>query len=268
MAISRITVAALVLSTATLAARQQSDIFTTLGTTRDLGHSGIVASFTTGNLAMIGERAVFRAASPEMRVTLVRGLIAAARAYADTADFAMRYTRFRESQRPQREAMPLTGDEALAAQKKQLEEVIREAEQMAAELPPEQREKLAHNIEYTRKQLADLNSDPEHRAAVDKAVKESARLAEAEFVKRETAFDIEYPADPKRLIARRLRAFLELSATVDFNAQLVERDKRLRFADPDLEARPREWKMLFRAGKPAVDAARAAAQDWLNALGV
>jgi hypothetical protein len=48
----------------------------------------------------------------------------------------------------------------------------------------------------------------------------------------------------------------------------VERDKRMRFVDEDLETKPREWKMLFRAGKPAVDAARAAAEEWLKALGV
>jgi hypothetical protein len=38
------------------------------------------------------------------------------------------------------------------------------------------------------------------------------------------------------------------------------------FADPALEARPKEWKMCFRAGKPATDAARAFAQKWLNDL--
>jgi len=38
------------------------------------------------------------------------------------------------------------------------------------------------------------------------------------------------------------------------------------FADAALEARPAEWKMAFRAGKPATDAARAFAQKWLADL--
>src|SRR5262245_54350913 len=108
----------------TALAAQQGDVFQTLGTTSDQGQSAIVASFATGNLAIIGDRSVFRAASPELRATMVRGVIAAARAYSESADFAMRYSRFRESQRPERENIPRNGEEALAAQKKQLEEVI------------------------------------------------------------------------------------------------------------------------------------------------
>jgi hypothetical protein len=38
------------------------------------------------------------------------------------------------------------------------------------------------------------------------------------------------------------------------------------FADPAVEAKPSEWKMCFRAGKPATEAARAFAQKWLNDL--
>ena len=38
------------------------------------------------------------------------------------------------------------------------------------------------------------------------------------------------------------------------------------FADAALEAKPAEWKMAFRAGKPATDAARAFAQKWLADL--
>lgn len=267
MEFTRLVVAALAVSVATLAA-QPNDIFSTLGTTSDLGHSAIVASFATGNVSLVGERSVFKAASPELRATIVRGVIAAARAYAGTADFAMRYTRFRESQRPEREVVPQNGEEALAAQKKQLEDVIRQAEKAAESLPPDAREKLAHNISYTRQQLELLNEDAEHRAAVDKAARENAREVEAEFLRRDAEYAAEYPADPKLLIARRLRAFLELSATVDFSARLVEKEKRMRFLDPALEAKPREWKMLFRAGKPAIDAARAAAEEWLTALGV
>jgi hypothetical protein len=255
------------LSAASLTA-QQSDVFRTLGTTSNEGENSIVSSFTSGTVALIGERSVFKTASSELRATLVRGVVAAARAYTNTADFATRYARFRESQRPEREAVPQTGDEALAAQQKQLEEVIRQAQTTAADLPPEARQQLAQNIAEMQKQLAELNADPKHRAAVDAAVKEAAREADAIHAHRNAEFEVEYPADPKRLIAHRLREFLELSATVDFSAALVEKDKRMRFADSTLEAKPREWKMLYRAGKPAVEAARAAAEEWLKALGV
>lgn len=268
MGLTRTLAAAIVvLGTAGVAAKQD-DIFRTLGTTSDQAESSIFGSFTSGAIALIGERAVFKAATAETRATLVGGVIAAARAYAGTADFATRYALFRELQRPQREVLPQTGDEALAAQQKQLEEVVREAQKTAESLPAEARQQLADNIAEMKKQLAELNADPEHRAAVDAVVRESAREAEANYVRQDAEFEVEYPEDARQLIARRLRAFLDLSATIDFSAALVEKDKKMRFADPVLEARSREWKMLYRAGKPAVDAARAAAEAWLKALGV
>lgn len=268
MGLTKTLAAVLVALSAMSLAAQQSDVFRTLGTTSNEGENSIVASFTSGAVAIIGERSVFKNASPEVRATLVRSVVAAARAYTGTADFATRYARFREAQRPERESVPQSGDEALAAQQKQLEEVIKQAQKAAEDLPPEARQQLAENIAEMKKQLAELNADPEHRAAVDAAVKEGAREAEATYARQDAEFEVEYPADTKRLIARRLREFLELSATVDFSARLVEKDKKMRFADTALEAKPREWKMLYRAGKPAVDAARAAAEEWLKALGV
>ena len=75
-----------------------------------------------------------------------------------------------------------------------------------------------------------------------------------------------YPAGPRAPVALRLRKFLDLSRDVAYDAQIVEKGGKRVFADPALEARAPEWKMCFRAGKPATDAARAFAQKWLNDL--
>ena len=75
-----------------------------------------------------------------------------------------------------------------------------------------------------------------------------------------------WPTDHRVLVANRLRHFLDVSKDVAYDAQLVDKYGAKRFADPALEAKPKEWKMCFRAGKPATDAARAFAQKWLNDL--
>jgi hypothetical protein len=77
----------------------------------------------------------------------------------------------------------------------------------------------------------------------------------------------EYPEDPKPVIARRLREFLQLSADVDFSAKLLTQDGRSTFENPAYQAKPSQWKMCFRAGKDATAAARAAVQSWLTELG-
>ena len=79
-------------------------------------------------------------------------------------------------------------------------------------------------------------------------------------------FEKVIPLDPRVLIASRLRRFLDLSRDIDYSAKLVERDKKMRFADPALESKPRDWKLCFRAGKAATDTARAFAQKWLSDL--
>jgi len=71
-----------------------------------------------------------------------------------------------------------------------------------------------------------------------------------------------YPSDAKALIKQRLTEFLEVSATVDFTAQL----NGSVFANPRYEAKSGQWKMCFRAGKEVVAAAREEAQAWLKEL--
>lgn len=248
-------------------AHAQTDLLRALGLTTDDAHEGIFNSVANGAIALIGKADAFRNASAEQRALLARAAIALARAYTGTADFARRYAEFREGQRPERDQVAQTGDEAAADQQKEMENAIREAQQAAASLPPDLRKQMEAQIAEMKKQFAAQAADPEMKKARDAAVPEMARQADADYKERLAQFEKDYPADAKQLIARRLRAFLDVSATVDFSAKLVEKDKKMRFADPALEAKPSEWKLLYRAGKPAVDAARAAAQEWLKALG-
>ena len=76
-----------------------------------------------------------------------------------------------------------------------------------------------------------------------------------------------YPADPKMMIANRLRAFLELSKDIPYSAELASGvGESMRFADPQLEAKPSQWKRCYRAGKEPVEAARELATTWLKQL--
>lgn len=71
-----------------------------------------------------------------------------------------------------------------------------------------------------------------------------------------------YPADPNKLIKKRLEEFLEVSGSVDFDARLNGR----MFANPEYESKSDKWKMCYRAGKEVVAAARDEAQKWLKEL--
>jgi hypothetical protein len=72
--------------------------------------------------------------------------------------------------------------------------------------------------------------------------------------------------DPNVTLKRRLQSFLDATADVDFAAALKGEGSSRRFVDKQYEAKPPEWKMCFRAGKEASDAARSFAKGWIEEL--
>ena len=72
--------------------------------------------------------------------------------------------------------------------------------------------------------------------------------------------------DYKSIIAKQLKQFLDLSATVDFTAQTELKGNKLVFVNPVYEAKSPAWKLCFRSGREAVTGARKFAQQWLNEL--
>lgn len=97
------------------------------------------------------------------------------------------------------------------------------------------------------------------RALADKAIeKAQGRTASGDS----DALD----KNPNVTLKRRLEQFLELSADVNFAAETTGEGPARRFVKPEDEAKPREWKMCFRAGPEATAAARAFAKEWLAEL--
>jgi Sec-independent protein translocase protein TatA len=75
-----------------------------------------------------------------------------------------------------------------------------------------------------------------------------------------------YPADSRALIKKRINDFLAASADVDFSAKLEPRGDMMIFAREEYEEKSPEWKLCYRAGKEATEAARAFARNWLTEL--
>ena len=248
----------------------QSDVVATLGSNITEAHDAIFSSFSGGFVEIVGARDVFKTAGPQARAAMVTAVIGFARAYTGTADFARRYAEFREQQKPEIGAAGPESADALNDQmRKSIEAAIAGMEKTAKAMPQMKKEFDAQIAEM-RKQLAEMGKDKEANAQMDEALKQGAEHRVLAHKQQLAEWEKEYPADPKPFIARRLREFLALSATVDFNAKVSKRgagDPALKFDNPAYESKDAQWKYLYRAGKPAVDAARAGAQEWLKAIG-
>ncbi len=75
-----------------------------------------------------------------------------------------------------------------------------------------------------------------------------------------------YPTDHRQFIKIRLNQFLEVTADIRFEAQLVEKNGKKYFRDQQFENKGNQWKMAFRAGKGVVEPARTFVKQWLEEI--
>jgi hypothetical protein len=134
-------------------------------------------------------------------------------------------------------------------------------------MPADMQKSMKPVLDQGQKQLKDYQN-PNYKlwpilAANDVRENES----KTEQYKREIArWEKEHPADSKEIVKQRLQKFLDLTADVDYNAELKEKYNKKVFANPDYERKPQEWKMAFRAGKEVTETARVFVQQWLSEL--
>lgn len=252
-----------------LAAAAQSEILAKLRASESDANDRIFGAVSGAYFSPAGDPGVFKAATPEGRAIMVKAVMALARAYTGSADFAARYKETRENEKPSPPEPTPTGAQLREQQRKGMEEAIANATRTAKDMPAMKKDLDAMVVEF-RKQMAEIGKDPAMNALVDEGQKAQAAAAAEKYKEDLLAWEKSWPLDPKRLVASRLREFLELAASVDFAAktQVDGSDKKSHFVNDAYESKDSRWKLLFRAGKPAVDAARDAAQEWLKALGV
>ena len=241
------------------------DHLASLGITAGRAREAVFDSFVADTISLAGANDVFKAASTATRVAMVNFALTLARTFVETDDFKRRYADHREANGPDPLPEEPTVDAILAKQRAGFEEQVTEMRKLFDQITPEQRATLEAGWKEMRQQLADLETGP-RRAELDQALREQRADQLRTHAAAVTQLDTVWPADPRALVANRLRHFLEVSSDVAYDARLIDKEGQKVFADAALEAKPREWKLCFRAGKPATDAARGFAQKWLGDL--
>lgn len=238
-----------------------------LGITEGRAREAVFDSFMAGAVSIAGKTEVFTAAAPQARVAMVNAATMLARAFAESDEFKRRYADHREANGPDPLPAELTADQVLAKQRAGFEQQVEALRKqfVGDAITPEQKATLEEGFETMRAQFTAMETGP-RKAELEGVLKTQRAEQISAHAAATKAFDAVYPADPRALVALRLRAFLDGTRDIDFTARLVEQGKVRKFADPALEARLAEWKMCFRAGKPATDAARQFATKWLADL--
>jgi hypothetical protein len=217
-------------------------------------------------IALAGTRAFLKLPAPA-RGAAAAGLFAWARAYVNSPAFKASYDAYRKDRIPRGRQNEPSVD---ALVKKEMDEARAALEEMkknlaASGLPPAEQEKI---LAAWKAAQAQANS-PESVAVRQKALAAERAEASANDARMIEELEQQVPADPRTLFARRLREFLEATASVNYSAPILSLN-----GDPDgivfLNRADRKrhwiWQLAVIAGPEATAAARTAAQTWLKEI--
>ena len=209
----------------------------------------------------------FKALPPSGRAAVVKSGLAWIKAYTQSAEFKAAYAKAREEEKPEPpEAVP-SADETLKKQKAEFEKQVAEMRKNMAGLDAETRKTMEEAIKQMQAQMTAMEKDPEQKETMRQMVEMQKEMNKDQYAEQLKVWEENYPADPRLLIKKRIEEFMEMSADLEYSAKLVPSGSVMRFADEEYEGKPSAWKLCFRAGKEATEAAREFARAWLVELG-
>jgi hypothetical protein len=226
----------------------------------------ILDSLTSGSVYNYKAMEAFKALPASARAAIVSAGLGWIKAYVETAEFQTAYGEYRAKEKPETPAVRPAQDEQIKKQKAEFEKQVVEMRKSMAGLDAATKESMDNSIKEMRAQMEAMEKDPQQKELM-RQMTEMARSEDKKKYEEQLAdWDSKFPADPRLLIKKRINAFLAASAGVDFAAKLAVLGDKMVFINGDYEQKPPEWKVCFRAGKEATDAARAFAKTWLTEL--
>jgi len=238
-----------------------ASVFTDLGVSENDARAAMFDNLTGSGSYFPGNKAAFKSASGQARAAMVQALATFGKAYVQSDTFKQKYAAYLEANRPT-PPTPKTVDGEVARIKKDIEDGIKNTEETIKQMPPDQQKQMQDLIASMREQEAQYD-DPATKQMLATSIAQENLDDKQQYEENLKEFNDDHPTDVNVLVARRLEEFVDLSQTVNFDAKL---DANGSFVDQKYERQDGNWKLLYRAGKPAVDAARAFAQQWLKEL--
>lgn len=197
------------------------------------------------------------------RAGIVKDAVAYAKKYVTSEVFIRQYNEMRMQAKPVLTAMKSPEqlqEEMIVAAKKSVAETEGSLKKADASLKPVFEKVLAE----AKKQLAEAeNPNSKMLANYRRNYEPSLKMNEQNNKRLLAAWEAAYPVNHLAFVKKRLQQFLEETDDIDFNAALTEKNGVKYFVNSVYEGRGNRWKMAFRAGKEAVETARAQAAQWV-----
>ena len=247
-----------------LLAYNTADLWTQLGITQSNANINIRVSVTGNTFQYAGAKNA-KNVSVANRPSIVDQLVVYAKKYTASAEFKKEYATIRGYAKPKDPELSSINVDSIRDQQKQFVlQSIKQTEANANHSNPKIRNGVPAGLERLKKELIELDDPNNKKIQAEVKQMEAWNKAISDAHKKEMdKFNTNYPENPQVLIKKRLQDILDITADVDYNAELKQGPKYKVFVNPEYEKKSKEWKLAYRAGKQAVDAVRAAAQKWL-----
>jgi hypothetical protein len=246
--------------------RLADDVWTQLGLSKTQGLDKVKQSFFSGYLDHYGVRNAKNIAIGN-RAAVAKDLLTYAKQYLSSDVFKKAYEQERQHTKPPVPDVKARSKEEIRAKEiADMEKGIKSTEETIKKMP-EMEKALRPNVDMFTKLLKEYK-DPNNKtieAMYQNELREDQERKRS-YEERLARWEKEYPADAKQLIKMRLQKYLDLAATVDFNAELKQVGKKMKFVDPKYEGRNDNWKQIYRAGKEVYDVAKPFAESWIKEL--
>lgn len=242
-----------------------TDVLAKLGVARVAAETHVLEALAGGTPYDEAAYKAFKALPAAARADVVRAGLAWIKAYAAGAEFQEAYRRLRESKKPAAPEPRASADDQIRKMRADMEKSIAEMKKNMAAMDAETRKQMEAVIQQLRAQMAQMEGSEQKemmRQGTAMAADGDRKRHEEELGE----WERNYPADPRALIRRRIQEFLAASAGVDYAAQLRPRGDKMIFANEAYEQKAPEWKLCYRAGREATEAARSFARAWLAEL--
>lgn len=227
----------------------------------------LIWSLTLGQTSYEPVARVFKAAAVPVKVAMVEQAFAWAKAHVSSPEFAKAYAAARAEARPQAPESAGSVDAELKRRRAERQAQLAEARRALAEVPAEYRKDATAAFKESEAAIKRMDTDPEMVRMEREQIQTELGDQKDNYEQELAAWNEQYPANPRTLVAQRLRQLLAESEGVAYDAKLVKRGTKMVFANEAYESRSDEWKKCFRAGKEPVEKARALAKAWLAELG-
>ncbi|HMK04001.1 MAG TPA: hypothetical protein VK489_07420 [Ferruginibacter sp.] len=198
------------------------------------------------------------------RAGIVRDIATHAKQYANSEGFKKEYAALKQNNKPAPANKVETPEEMRASMIKMAKEFIRTSEEGVKTAAPGMKKVFEDLVEVGKKNLKEAG-DPNNKTirSYTQNFGTMKKMMQEGYDRQINEWEAKYPADHLQYIRVRLQSFLEATDNIDFSAQLFEKNGKKYFVNQQYERKDNRWKMVFRAGKDAVEAGRTFAKQWI-----